>query len=370
MSSQRAGTGGRIVWQTDRGTTGRGSRGPRRRRQRGRLQRTGRRVLTYSEDGTARIMGPRARPPELRMLAHQKVSLTGADVAGDGRAARHDRRRRDRTSLSRGGRNVRAAGSEGPRRGFSPDGTLVATASGDRMVRIWTREGVIEARVRLPGTVTLSHSVPMGARSPRPARGGRDLGIEGTPKPLRVLDAGPGIVRLSFSPDGKRLVTAGSDGRGQIWNIATGQREHVLTGHRDRLTSARFSPDGTLVVTASADHDAIVWDARTGEDLSYAPGHTARSSAMLRSAPTDAGSSRPAPAWPVCGRSGRESLLTFLDGHVGLITSAEFGEEGYDVFTAGQDGTVRKYTCEVCAPVSGLLALADRRLAGMEDSPR
>ena len=117
-------------------------------------------------------------------------------------------------------------------------------------------------------------------------------------------------------------------------------------------------------MTASADHDAIVWDARTGEDLELLRGHGAIVSDAAFSSDgrwiVTAGPGR-AGLWEV----GTAKLLTLLDGHLKLITSAEFGEEGYDVFTAGHDGTVRTYECEVCAPLSELLALADRRLAGL-----
>jgi WD40 repeat protein len=330
---------------------------------------TGRRVLTYSEDGTARIWDP-GTTAELRLLAHQQLALTGSDVARNGRV----RVTTDEAGIARvfspeartivlPARKVRGAV-------LSPDGTLVATASGDRVARIWTREGDPRLAFRVPGTVDAVAFSPDGRTlAMAGSRGIAILGIAGRPKVLRELKAGPGIVRLSFSPDGKHLVTAGSDGIGQIWNTNTGRREYVLRGHSDRLTSARFSPDGTLVVTASADHDAIVWDARTGDARKPLRAHGAIVSDAAFSSDgrwiVTAGPGR-AGLWEVS--TGK--LLTFLDGHLGILTSAEFGEEGYDVFTAGEDGTVRTYECEVCAPLAGLLSIADRRLAGVEDSRR
>jgi WD40 repeat protein len=328
----------------------------------------GRRVLTYSEDGTARIWDP-GTAAELRVLAHQKKPLTGLDTAGNGRL----RVTTDRAGIARiwspGARTVVLPARKVRGAALSPDGALVATASGDRIARIWTREGVSRLAFRGPDTVDAVAFSPDGRTlATAGSTGVTLLGIEGRPKVLRVLEAGPGIVRLSFSPDGE-LVTAGSDGTGQIWNTATGRREQVLTGHRDRLTSARFSPDGTLVVTASADHDAIVWDARTGKRRQLLRAHGAIvSDAAFSSDGRWIVTAGPGAAglWEV--RTGK--LLTLLRGHVGILTSAEFAEEGYDVFTAGQDGTVRTYECEVCAPIPGLLARSDRRLAGAGDSQR
>lgn len=358
-----------IVWQTDRGrqvAVLAGHEGD----VRGAVFSTaGRRVLTYSEDGTARIWDP-GTTAELRVLAHQKAPLIDVDVA----RSRRLRVTTDEDGIARvwspGARTVVLPARKVRDTALSPDGMLIATASGDRFARIWNREGVSTLSFRVPGRVDAVAFSPDGRTlATAGVRGIVLLGVGGTPRVLRVLDAGPSIVRLSFSNDGTRLVTADADGTGQIWNLATGHREHLLALHRDRLTSARFSPDGTLVVTASADHDAMVWDVETGVRHDLLRGHGAIVSDaafspdgrwIVTAGPGTAG------LWEV--RTGK--LLTFLRGHIGILSAAEFGDEGYDVFTAGEDGTVRTYECEVCAPLPGLLAIAERRLASVEDSRR
>jgi WD40 repeat protein len=369
LTSSRDGTA--RVWKTDRGneiTVLAGHLGD----VRGAVfSRTARRVLTYGEDGTARIWDS-GTTAELRVLSNEKAPITGLDVADDG----HVRLTTDAKGVARVWsrlpgkqpvvlpiRKVRDAR-------LSPSGQSVALATGDRVARIWSTEGVpgLEFRTRdrvdavafSPDGRTLATAGPKGVTLSNLQENGR---FE------RLIEAGPGTVDLSFSPDGKRLVTAESDGVGRIWSTGTGKRLQELVGHRDRLTSARFSPDGKLVVTASADHDAIVWDAETGERrrLGLLRGHGAIVS--------DAGFSSDG-RWVVTAGPGRAGLwevrtgklLTFLDGHFGPIRASEFGERGFSVFTAGDDGTVRTYMCEVCAPLSDLLTLADQRRASVNES--
>ncbi len=359
VTSSRDGTA--RVWKTDRGTPVAVLAGHDGDVLGASFSRTGRRVLTYGEDGTARIWDS-GTAAELRVVARQRAPFTGLDVIGDGRRfvttdahgiARIWQGSSPSRTLPVGG--VRDAS-------LSADGSLVATASADGTVRIWSASGEprLVVRTRKPAVAV--------AFSPD----GRNLATAGAEGVVlrrvadgaleRTLRPSGGTVDLSFSPDGDHLVTAGMDGKARIWNVATGRLGPVLVGHRDRLTSARFSPDGALVVTASADHDARVWDARTGHLRVRLRGHGAivQDAAfssdgrwIVTAGPGTAG------LWEV--RTGR--LLSLLRGHAGPLAAAEFGRGGYHVFTAGEDGTVRTYACDVCAPLSGLLALADRRRA-------
>lgn len=72
----------------------------------------------------------------------------------------------------------------------------------------------------------------------------------------------------AWSPNGRRVVTAGDDGTARIWDPATSEQVVPPLQHGDYVSRAAFSPDGTHVVTASADHTARIWDAATGAPVS------------------------------------------------------------------------------------------------------
>src|ERR671932_761865 len=68
------------------------------------------------------------------------------------------------------------------------------------------------------------------------------------------------VKSASFSPDGKRIVTASFDGTARVWDLS-GKQLVELTGHEGYVYSASFSPDGGRIVTAGADKTARVWEA-------------------------------------------------------------------------------------------------------------
>jgi WD40 repeat protein len=72
------------------------------------------------------------------------------------------------------------------------------------------------------------------------------------------------VYDASFSPDGRYVVTASSDGTARVWAAQTGRRLITLNGHTDGVLSARFSPDGDTVATVGMDGTARLWDVQAG----------------------------------------------------------------------------------------------------------
>ncbi len=83
----------------------------------------------------------------------------------------------------------------------------------------------------------------------------------------------PGGARGSvWLPDGRRILLAGSDGVGWLWDTETGAMKRHLEGHRSGWISAiDVSKDGTVAVSGGNDTTGRVWDVATGAELSAGP---------------------------------------------------------------------------------------------------
>jgi WD40 repeat protein len=96
------------------------------------------------------------------------------------------------------------------------------------------------------------------------SHGGIHLCNAATGKEIRFLDATKApCAALTFSPDGKTLVSGGwsSDPSIRLWNVATGKLQRRLEGHRGAIRCLAFAPDGRRLASASTDTTILIWDA-------------------------------------------------------------------------------------------------------------
>jgi len=122
---------------------------------------------------------------------------------------------------------------------FSPDGKLIATGGNDR-----SRTGGFMFGA-------MSHACIWDAGS-----GKQLVSISGADVRYSQIN------QISFSVNGRWLLTAGEDKTARLWDVRTGKERVVFKGHEGAVYAAAFSSDGQRVVTASADGSARLWDAR------------------------------------------------------------------------------------------------------------
>ena len=69
---------------------------------------------------------------------------------------------------------------------------------------------------------------------------------------------------VTFSPDGRLLVTGCHDGLIRLWDVRSGALIKALSGHRSSVTALSFSPNGELFASAALDGSVKIWDFGTG----------------------------------------------------------------------------------------------------------
>jgi WD40 repeat protein len=189
---------------------------------------------------------------------------------------------------------------------FSADGTRIATACEDRIVRVWRSvDGMLDAQMPV-----CSNRVP----------------------------------QVAFSPDGGRLGVAVRDGSLLVWNLATRQTETWSPPTGSALRTLRFTPDGRWLIAGGADRRVKIWDCETRRCVGALAGHTqeiycidVHPDGSLIASGDSGGVIR---LWQM----GLRKPLATIDGHEGAVMSLRFTAAGDALASASLDGTVREWS--------------------------
>jgi len=117
---------------------------------------------------------------------------------------------------------------------ISPDGSLIASSSADKTVRIWNINS---------GDCTL---------------------LRGHTK---------GVNDCAWAPN-NRVASGGDDNDVRFWDISAPDQGHVLSGHTNPVFCVRYDASGTYLASGSYDNTIRLWDAKTGTFLRELSGHT------------------------------------------------------------------------------------------------
>ncbi len=144
---------------------------------------------------------------------------------------------------------------------FSPDGRFIA-ANGTFRAVVWDREtgkvhrGFPHAETDSLTVVTFSADGEQLAIT-----WGKTVEIH-TAKGKPVLLKGHTLfVRaIGFTPDGRTVMTASSDGTVRFWDAATGAETRMFDWGIGRVYSAAFSPDGLTCAAGGEKGQVVIWD--------------------------------------------------------------------------------------------------------------
>jgi WD40 repeat protein len=276
---------------------------------------------------------------------------------------------------------------------FSPDGVVVASAGRDEYARLWRPEpGASPRELRHPEQVlalafdpagrlfTLSRDGQLWGWDPGVPRclgslhdrapircftldaEGRRVGTGADDGRIRVHDVARGVLvqvrdtdegtvtSLAFAPDGRRLVSGGTTGPLNVWELEADAATPLL-GHQGAVRRIVFTPEGEGLLSAGADGTAREWDARTWEprhafthrggvrDLAVSP------DGLLVATAGDDGLVN------VWGRQPARHLAT-LRGHRGPVTGVAFNATGLRLVSGGEDGAIRVWDVAGLTPES------------------
>lgn len=171
--------------------------------------------------------------------------------------------------VSTGKQLFRIDGHEGDLNGcaYFPDGKSVLVTSDDKTLRIYQSDDGKLLRTLQPGYEVTAFAISPGGK--RLFTGSAYDAVQslwdfGTGKATRLSGPANDYVHCAaFSPDGKWLVTGSLDQGIRIRNGETGAFVLLVrsrSGHSDGVESVSFSSDGRRILTSSDDGSLKIWD--------------------------------------------------------------------------------------------------------------
>ena len=261
---------------------------------------------------------------------------------------------------------------------FSPNNELVASASKDGTVRVWTTADGAEVQ-RFTGHDAPALSVVFAPNGKQIASGGADRKIllwsvdptenrtkrvenvvkqlKGDSLPLAPFYSFVGhegtVQEVSFSSDGRRIVSGANDNQVFVWSVPVNSTDRTfkpiqkLRGHGGWVRACRFSIDGSQVFSGGDDRSWKSWRLESYReehllkddgvpilDACYSP-----SKEMIATSHLDGSVS----LWnPVSG----ERIAKLNDGHEYLTNKARVTADGKYLATSAGDNTLRFWDLE------------------------
>ena len=254
---------------------------------------------------------------------------------------------------------------------FNRTGTQLASASGDRTVRVWARSGSSDYRevAVLRGfgnyvTSTDFHPTRQLLASSSGDGSVRMWDLTDAPNPRLATTVSPGhgtVYMVRFSADGRTLAASSDDGTITMYAVSpTGaiRETAVLRGHTAAARTLSFSPDGRVLASGGDDRTVRLWT--TGESpqplggpltgfpsITHAVAFSPDSRALAIT-----GDSPNTQLWDVADPLAPRPLSTSLPNSTAGSWSIAFDGSGAQLASARADGLVRVWnTANPASPI-------------------
>jgi serine/threonine protein kinase len=146
---------------------------------------------------------------------------------------------------------------------FLPNGKRAVSCGMDRTVRLWDVQTGAEVKtISVPDRVMRMAVSPDGRKALVGVRTGVhvwDLDSDQVTVYKASIDRGM-IEEGRFSPDGRWLLAAGTDGSVRLWDVSSAKELSVIQGMKGKVLEVFWSADGQSFWASGEDGTARVWD--------------------------------------------------------------------------------------------------------------
>ena len=162
-----------------------------------------------------------------------------------------------------------------------------------------------------------------------------------TAKELFSITRVPGVRGVAFAPDGQSFIAGDFAGATTLRDAKTGGEKAVMKGQAVGVNAVAYSPDGSLLLSAALDRVVKLWDVKLQKARQIFSGHTDNvlSVAYFHHSPLFVSGSKDTTAriWDV--NTGNEKFL--LRGHASAVEAVAVSPDDRVVATASWDQTIR-----------------------------